>query len=34
MPMVMRNTDDLWMCVMGNINAAELANIAAELNMQ
>ena len=33
-PMVMRNVGDLWMCVMGDLPEAELADIAAGLDMQ
>lgn len=32
MPMVMRNEDDLWMCVMGDLDQADLADIAAEVD--
>lgn len=31
MPMVMRNKGDLWMCVMGEVDDAELADVAAGL---
>ena len=32
MPMVMRNVGDLWMCVMGDLDESELADIAAKVN--
>lgn len=32
MPMVMRNVDDLWMCVMGEVEQVELADIAAAID--
>lgn len=33
MPMVMRNVGDLWMCVMGDLEQSELADIAAAINL-